>query len=337
MANDIPGTGNSETLYGSAADDYFTPGGGNDLVLGGEGTDTAVLTGSSYDYAVSISKSIINGVYFFTVKTSDLRDGKPDGKDEFRFVEHLQFSNGVWDVDDGDGTTLNYRPRNIALNKYDINENEKPGSSFAEVSATDPEGGDISFSLVDSANGRFKLDGDRISATTKFDYEKQSTYKITISATDELGQTSLQTMSINILDVYELGDDIIGTKKNDTLTGTFKSEAIFGDGGKDKLSGLAGNDHLYGGAGADILAGGKGRDVFHFAEGDGRDIVTDFQVRGNADWIDLTDFTIFTSFDNIEFFYIKAHGDDTWIVDGKDTLILEGVKSSQLTASDFIL
>ena len=51
---------------------------------------------------------------------------------------------------------------------------------------------------------------------------------------------------------------------------------IYGYGGNDTLSGGAGNDTLYGGVGTDTLAGGTGKDTFVYANGDGKDTITDY-------------------------------------------------------------
>src|SRR5215212_11534712 len=62
---------------------------------------------------------------------------------------------------------------------------------------------------------------------------------------------------------------INGTAGNDTLTGTKN---------KDSINGLGGSDTIAGGASADTMTGGAGADAFRFASGDGKDVITDFQV-----------------------------------------------------------
>jgi Ca2+-binding RTX toxin-like protein len=71
----------------------------------------------------------------------------------------------------------------------------------------------------------------------------------------------------------------LGNAKNNKLDGTSLKDQLFGQSGNDTLKGLSGNDVLVGGKGNDILAGGKGNDTFVFAKGDGKDTVTDFNVK----------------------------------------------------------
>lgn len=67
---------------------------------------------------------------------------------------------------------------------------------------------------------------------------------------------------------------------------------IIGNGGDNTLYGGAGNDRIAGGGGNDLLIGGRGADVFAFGHGDGRDVITDFDVRHDklaiADGADAT-------------------------------------------------
>jgi len=87
------------------------------------------------------------------------------------------------------------------------------------------------------------------------------------------------------------GDDMIwGGDGNDTLHGGDGDDYLHGGRGDDVLSGGAGNDTLVGGRGDDTLAGGGGEDDvnrFHFFDGDGDDIITDFKV--GSDRITLQD------------------------------------------------
>ncbi len=79
-------------------------------------------------------------------------------------------------------------------------------------------------------------------------------------------------------------DDLLGGRGADALRGGAGRDLLHGNRGEDDLQGGAGRDRLMGGAGDDALDGGRGRDVmtggagadtFHFARGDGRDVITD--------------------------------------------------------------
>ena len=84
------------------------------------------------------------------------------------------------------------------------------------------------------------------------------------------------------------GEDSIWTGGgNDTVYGDAGNDVIWGEDGKGLLFGGAGNDSIYGGGGADTLiggsgndslSGGAGNDVFRFADGDGVDVVSDFDL-----------------------------------------------------------
>ena len=62
-------------------------------------------------------------------------------------------------------------------------------------------------------------------------------------------------------------------------------ETLRGLGGDDTLMGGDGNDSLEGGAGDDYLIGGAGSDVYHFALGDGRDTISDYDANPSQDTI----------------------------------------------------
>ena len=72
-------------------------------------------------------------------------------------------------------------------------------------------------------------------------------------------------------------DSLSGAAGNDTLRGFAQNDTLSGDAGRDVLYGDSGNDRLDGGTGRDQLWGGTGADVFVFQQGDGRDVLRDFQ------------------------------------------------------------
>lgn len=87
---------------------------------------------------------------------------------------------------------------------------------------------------------------------------------------------SKRTKAIKIFGT-SMSNFISGGTKNDTLYGGDGNDKLYGNEGNDKLFGDAGNDTLYGGFGNDTLTGGDGADVFYYSNGDGKDVITDYQ------------------------------------------------------------
>ena len=80
-------------------------------------------------------------------------------------------------------------------------------------------------------------------------------------------------------DIVRSGDGrdfVDGGGGADHIDGGRGDDNLLGGDGNDRLLGGEGDDELSGGAGRDLLWGGAGNDVFHFADGDGRNMVMDF-------------------------------------------------------------
>ncbi|MDO9173347.1 MAG: hypothetical protein Q7V62_00995, partial [Actinomycetota bacterium] len=75
---------------------------------------------------------------------------------------------------------------------------------------------------------------------------------------------------------------------NDTVLGGSGADRLRGDAGNDALDGGAGDDTLTGGADTDALAGGDGDDTYVFADGWGKDVITEAADEGEADTLDFT-------------------------------------------------
>src|SRR3954447_11116328 len=58
-----------------------------------------------------------------------------------------------------------------------------------------------------------------------------------------------------------------------TITGTPGDDILVGTPGADTIRGLAGNDDITGGRGEGRLYGGEGNAPFHWANGDGHDLI----------------------------------------------------------------
>ena len=143
-------------------------------------------------------------------------------------------------------------------------------------------------------------------------------------------------------------DNLRGGLGNDWLLGGTENDVLYGNAGTDNLRGNDGNDVLYGGAGDDDLRGGNGDD--RLVGGDGNDYyvgnagsdtfvfsnvgdnatINDFQ--NGTDTIEMT----VTGASSITDLAISYSGGNATIDYGYGTILLEGVTSGQLDASDFV-
>jgi Ca2+-binding RTX toxin-like protein len=156
------------------------------------------------------------------------------------------------------------------------------------------------------------------------------------------------------------GNNVIaGDGGNDVLNGGDGDDTLYGDGriwidshgtagsgpittfgdvfvldgeadGNDVLNGGKGNDLLAGGGGDDVLTGGAGSDTFLFGAASGHDRITDFAKK------DVIDFDATSGVHGFGDLVLTASGKDTLISWGTgDTILVEGIKPKQLSASDF--
>lgn len=133
-----------------------------------------------------------------------------------------------------------------------------------------------------------------------------------------------------------------GNALANTIVNTGVGNNLFGEGGNDVMSGGAYAETFHGGAGNDTITGGGGRDTlwgddgsdrFVFATGSGVDEVVDF-TRG-ADKIDLAGYGI-TGFSQLQGMISQSDSDALINLGGGNTITLDDIVASQLTASDFV-
>ncbi len=116
------------------------------------------------------------------------------------------------------------------------------------------------------------------------------------------------------------------------ITESTSNVVAYGNSSGNVIAGGAGNDIIIGGRGNDRLSGGSGRDYFLFEVGDGQDSIVDFTI--GQDTILLRGYGI-DSFDDIRAL-AQQRGSDTVITFATgQSLTLNGVQLTQLSASDF--
>jgi Ca2+-binding RTX toxin-like protein len=128
------------------------------------------------------------------------------------------------------------------------------------------------------------------------------------------------------------GDDIIyGGEGNDAIAGKSGNDRLYGEEGDDNIFGDDGDDLLWGGLGNDRLRGDAtlekpSRDVFVLAKDEGKDTITDFQVK--YDSIGLAN--------GLTFGQLTFIGNDIKL--GNEILAsLNGVNTTTLTAASFVV
>ena len=156
------------------------------------------------------------------------------------------------------------------------------------------------------------------------------------SVTESAGE-GIDTVSASVN--FTLGANV----ENLTLTGSAVSgtgnglaNVLTGSGGANTLNGAGGNDRLIGGGGNDTLTGGTGLDTFVFADGFGRDTVTDFRTTGaSADTIEFST-DVFSSFAQVQAAMAQVGADVVITVDVDNSLTLRNVALANLNAGDFL-
>ncbi len=118
----------------------------------------------------------------------------------------------------------NEEPNELILSSNTILENQPIGTIVGEFNATDPEGGAITYHLVngDNNNSLFTLETNgTLETATVFDYETNaSTYTITVQAKDELNATTVKNFTVHLLnDVEDIDGDEIEDFYDDDIDG----------------------------------------------------------------------------------------------------------------------
>ncbi|HZH51443.1 MAG TPA: hypothetical protein VEZ16_06120, partial [Microvirga sp.] len=144
---------------------------------------------------------------------------------------------------------LEKAPHDVTLSANSVQEGAAAGTLVGVVTGHDVNlisGDQLTYTLLDTADGRFTLSGNQILVADGFrlDHEQAPSHTVKVQVKDRAGNTFAKDLTIGITDVYQ--EITAGSVANDV----FKSGAA-----ADQLSGNAGNDRLFSGAGNDILKG----------------------------------------------------------------------------------
>ena len=102
-------------------------------------------------------------------------------------------------------TNVNEAPTDISLSSASISENVATGTTIGTFSATDQEGGAMTFALHDTTNypdnSSFTITSGVLKSAVVFNYEAKSSYSIRVRVTDSTSLTFDKTITISITDV----------------------------------------------------------------------------------------------------------------------------------------
>lgn len=166
-------------------------------------------------------------------------------------------------------------------------------------------------------------EGDDLLITSRADYQFDEAEN---QGYDTVKADVSYTLSTNVEKLVLFGKaDISGT-------GNDGANYLIGNAVNNRFSGLGGDDILNGGRGNDVLTGGDGLDTFIFRSRSDMDTIVDFTH--GEDTIDLSKWSKVDSFSD---FLKRAedHGDDLWIIAGKDMLVIKGQHKADMHADDF--
>lgn len=293
-----------DRLDGGAGNDTLNPGRGQDTVDGGAGLDLLVLT-----EATTLNLATGNAQMGGSAKViSNIENVL--GSDEDDALTGDNADNRLEGAD-GDDTILSGKGADTVLGgdgKDDLR-----GSSGAQTFA-----GGKGNDTIAAGKGKDSVEGgdgaDQIFGEDHDDL-----------LTGGKGNDSIEG---------ETGDDHLeGGSGRDMLDGGRGADRLLGDDGNDLLLGGRGEDTLTGGTGNDTLSGGANADVFVFAQGDGKDQVTDFE--DGRDQLDVSEHGLSSASQVRALATDLATGTRIDFGSG-DTVFLEGIFKADLTNGDFI-
>jgi Ca2+-binding RTX toxin-like protein len=297
-------------LAGSAFDDEFTGGNGNERFNGREGNDI-INGGGTFDsdfaeYNETQTHIVVNLAGGFAF------DGFGT-KDTLANIENIRATSFDDDITGHDGANILLGRGGSdtlrGLGGNDVLVGDDGNDIFDGGSGSDSVDGGAGNDRLDGGLGLDFLIGGSGNDTYIVDSTRESIVEAAGRGTDTVLASASHILSagadIEVLRLLKpsaktkialqgngFDNAITGGSGVNSIKGHGGNDAIDAAGGKDSVNGGIGNDRIDGGRGQDTLTGGKGRDVFEFGKGETgtraktADSITDFSGR-QRDKIDL--------------------------------------------------
>lgn len=187
--------------------------------------------------------------------------------------------------------SLNTGPTDITLNTSNIDENNALDDVIGAFTIVDAEDTEFTLSISGTDVAQFDVDGDNLIAKAAFNYEDQSSFNITVTATDKGGLTVSDDFIIDINDLNEAPESVTLSSTSiqennaiDDVIGNFEAVDADDDTYTYTLSGTDAKNFTI--SGSEL----KAREVFNFES------KTSFEITVNATDSEQnglsTDFTI---------------------------------------------
>ncbi|MDO6732814.1 calcium-binding protein [Marinovum sp. 2_MG-2023] len=345
------GNGN-DSLFGEDGDDLLNPGLGRDTVDGGLGTDVmafsdaGVFLEASGDGEGTYSTGV--GGQFFGIEILEMSSEA----DSISGAEYLEVAN----LRGGDDV-LNYRATGTDLSRTELIFSTDGGSGHDILSfsqSTTAVNIWLTNGFVETGNGWIDFKnfeafigtqyGDVISGAFVRDGEVISGRFDTGAGDDMISLFGGDSHIVNV----GSGDDFVLMQgaSGDIYCGSGNDQAqlrgsgafIDGGDGDDLLNGLFAQQTTFrGGAGNDTLVGGAESDTFIFSNGDGHDIILEFDTAFGADLIDLSNILAIDNFSDLIQNHARQTAAGVQIALGPDTsILLDGVSTQDLSAELFL-
>lgn len=343
---------NIENVTGGSGNDIITGNNVDNVLSGGAGDDTYIISISSGGYDTVIDASGANKVVLSDITNANRIRVTRNGDNviltdtitsnnvtiqgwfaavgstialELQQIDALYSADQVSAAANGDGVLplLNGPP--VAQDDVFSGNYNTAISGNVLANDSDPDGNAFSawaqaFTTANNAAVSIEADGSFTYAPPA-DFVGADSFEYSIS--DGNGGTDTATVTLN---VAAPAGAIVGTASNDTLVGTVRANKIFGLAGDDTIRTGNGNDAAYGGTGDDKLYGGNGSDHLDGGAGD------DTLYGGNGP-------DILTGGTGNDILY-GGNGGDTFVLNatdvgnGVDTIKDFSVKTDRLDLSD---
>ncbi len=288
----IYGGNGVDTLLGNGGADYLEGGNGNDFISGGAGADTLVggkgsdtLTGGNGDDVFVYANGDDNDVITDYAVGDKLKITGAKISNASVSGSNVVITVGIGKITlrNAKGKTLSIYNNSISLTSTVIG-GSSSSSTLKTITDSDssPVTVDSAVKLIDASSRTkaIKIIGNALANTIR-------------------GGSGVDTIYGGSGNDFILGnngaDKLFGDAGNDTIYGGSGNDSINGGTGVDKLYGDSGNDTLVGGKGGDTLTGGGGNDVFVYANGDGNDVIQDYNSSDKVSIVGSTKYTTQTS------------------------------------------